>query len=359
MQSHLTDASAVSEVPALRALLREWALLEAGSEESIQFVRMAQAKLSLTQVVELAREVSYVRPLIPYPGWRFDADWNKPDLLYQMRRAIWERFHSEALGYEFVLDWHPETKLAVRMGNDLSKQTYVGGCNEPNEMCFLANALKPGMTFVDAGAMEGIYTVLAAHKVGADGHVYAFEPSGWERQSLERNIEVNGFGQVKVFESALSDADGEGMLRIADDEHCGQNTLGGFVFQGVRETGRMPVPLARLDTVAVAQGWTRLDYVKVDVEGAEMKLLQGAEETLDRFQPVIVFEAAEELLAKQGASVGQLMDWFSRRDYLLYRFGPEGMLEPAANGPADSMVASPRNRPLTEPGGTREAICDQ
>ncbi|MBK5292545.1 MAG: FkbM family methyltransferase [Acidobacteriia bacterium] len=320
--------------------------LQPDSAESAQYIQSAQAKLSLEQILELAQGLAYIRPLTPYAGWRFDADWNNPDLAYRLRRAIWERFNSDALGHELVVDWYLDMQLCIRMGNDLSKQIFIGGCNEPNEMAFLAKELKPGMTLVDAGAMEGIYTVLGARVVGANGKVYAFEPSRRERASLARNLELNRLQHVQVFEAALSDADGEGMLCVANDEHSGQNTLGGLVFDGAREVERIPVKLRRLDTVAAAEGWTRLDFLKMDVEGAEMRLLRGAEETLSRFHPVILFEISERLLEKQGANPEQLIRWLTERDYLLYRFGSDGALEPAADGMGDNMVAAPKHGSL-------------
>ena len=74
--------------------------------------------------------------------------------------------------------------------------------------------LEPGMTFRDAGANEGIYSVFAARLLGAEGTVWAFDPSQRELSRLARNLELNDL-QVRVFPVALADQTGQAEMMVA------------------------------------------------------------------------------------------------------------------------------------------------
>src|SRR5437773_2477490 len=171
------------------------------------------------EVLKLAQSVAMVRPLVPYPKWRFDADWSNPDLTFQLRRRLWQYFNHRRREAPVTVPWHLGTRLCLYLGNDLSRQIFIGGCFDPNEFAFLDRFLRPGMTFVDAGANEGVYTVFAARKVGGEGLVWAFEPRLRELDRLRPNLDLNGL-TARVFPLALAE-------RSSPE---GQNTLGAFSF---------------------------------------------------------------------------------------------------------------------------------
>jgi hypothetical protein len=87
-----------------------------------------------------------------------------------------------------ALPWHASTRLRLFLGHDVSSQVYIAGCFEPNEIVFLDRILKPGMTLVDAGANDGLYTVFAASRLGSEGTARAFEPSNRELVRLKHNV---------------------------------------------------------------------------------------------------------------------------------------------------------------------------
>jgi len=69
------------------------------------------------------------------------------------------------------MPWHYGTRLRLFLGNDMSRRIHIAGCVEPNQFAFLDHVLQPGMTFLDAGGNDGIYTVFAAKRVGGEGTV--------------------------------------------------------------------------------------------------------------------------------------------------------------------------------------------
>ena len=294
-----------------------------------------------------ARHRMFLRPLGPFPGWRFGVDWDNPDPAYRARRELWGEFQRRCIEAPFEFEWYDGLRLHLYLGNDLSRQLFISGCADPNEFAVLDKLLQPGMVVVDAGANDGLYTLFAARRVGNTGAVVAFEPSQREFGRLEQNLFLNCLENVRAVQCALGGEDGEAELKIAGGGHHGHNTLGSFAYEDVELLRSEHVPLKRLDTAAAEAGLSRLDFLKMDVEGSETSLLRGAESVLRKFRPVVLFEALDSALRKQGSSRDELLEMFSALEYRLYVFGPSGQPEPADGGYAsENMIAIPREKPL-------------
>ena len=301
------------------------------------------------EMIALAKAIAILRPLIPYPRWRFDADWSNPDLAFQLRQRVWQHFHDRRWETPIDIGWHYGTRLQVYLGNDLSRQLYVSGCIDPNEFAFLDRLLQPGMTFFDIGANEGIYSVFAAKRVGRKGKVWAFEPSGRELERLRRNLKLNGL-DVRVFPLALAERSGEAELTVAGYEHEGQNTLGTFAYAGIEVARRETVKLAALDEIVAQERPARIDVIKADVEGAELRLFRGAQATLRKYRPILLFEVSALSLGHQDSSAEGLLEYLRDQEYVLFFFDPRTGL-PAAVTPqahGDNMLAVPSGVSLPE-----------
>jgi FkbM family methyltransferase len=316
-----------------------------GQEENLTFLRRDSREIE--EALDRAAKAAILRPLQPFAGWHFAASWNATDAGAQARRDLWTFFNRSQLEIPFEFRWHYGLRLNLYLGNDLSRQLFVGGCADPNEFALLDKLLQPGMTFVDAGANDGLYTLFAARALGPEGLVLSFEPSAREFSRLERNVALNGFTNVSLFCAALADRDGEAGLRIAGHEHEGQNTLGDFVHQGISAVRTERVSTRSLDSMALELGLSRLDVIKLDVEGAEARVVEGALDSLRRFRPVILFEALNAALRQQGSSFEGLTGLLQAHDYILYTFGKTGLPVLAAAGArSDNMIAVPAERPL-------------
>jgi FkbM family methyltransferase len=301
-------------------------------------------KMAEPEMIALAESMPTLRPLVPYPNWRFDIEWTNPDLAFQARRQIWQSFHDRRIDQPVTINWHLGTRLRLGLRNDLSRQIYVAGCIDPNEFAFLNHYLQPGMTFVDMGANEGVYTVFAARRVGQSGSVWAFEPSQREYDSLRANLDLNGLigPNVRLFPLAIADFNGYTELAVAATEHAGQNTMGAFASAGIGAAGTQTIEVRRLDDLIAEDAPARIDFIKLDVEGAELKAIHGAAGTLRRYRPVLLFEVSAASLRPQGASREGLVAFLRSLDYLLYVFDDSGLpavAEPGAYG--DNMLAVP------------------
>jgi FkbM family methyltransferase len=140
-------------------------------------------------------------------------------------------------------------------------------------------SLRSGMTVVDGGAHVGLYSTIAASRVGADGHVLAFEPDPYNLHALEHN--VAGRANVRIVRKALAEAPGTA------DFYVNPGTIGSSLV--VRpEAGRVPVELTSVDEELRGIDVRSL-LVKLNIEGAELRALDGMRETLERCPDVTMF----------------------------------------------------------------------
>lgn len=133
--------------------------------------------------------------------------------------------------------------------------------------------VKPGDTVVDLGANIGYYTLLLAKLVGPNGKVYAIEPHPDHFAVLVKNMETNGHRHVTCLQKAVSDGPGRARFNVSN-EPAAHN------LRAKSATGRaIDVETVALDDV-VGHG-ARVDFIKMDVEGAEGLALAGMKRTLD------------------------------------------------------------------------------
>ena len=283
------------------------------------------------------------------PGWRFAEEYYDQRLWLACRRgALWEAAAKSKTPVPVVLRWHDGTMVDVTLGNDNSLCLYVCGSFEPNEFAFLHRFLMPGMVFIDVGANDGYYTLFAAKRVGSSGRVVAVEPSSRERVNLQRNLDRNGFSNVWVVPAALGAAAGAADLRLAQGVHSGHNTLGKFAHDDVVAESVERVKVETLDAVVAELGLTRLDFVKIDVEGAEASVLAGAREVLTSMRPLMLLEVNDGALRAQGYSAETLLSALGGEfGYEILNFSSTtGLLEPLVEGTplSANIVASPKER---------------
>jgi FkbM family methyltransferase len=156
--------------------------------------------------------------------------------------------------------------------------------------------LSPGDVVYDVGANIGWYSLLAARVVGPTGRVVAFEPSLENALIARRNAAVNGLSNITVVPAALTDREGwmtflqKGSLqgRLEQDESVAQAQR--HAKQNARSTGRTLVPITTLDSWLAHTGEPAPSIVKIDVEGAEVGVLRGMEETMRKARPTLIIE---------------------------------------------------------------------
>jgi len=224
-----------------------------------------------------------------------------------------------AVSAPVITAWLDGLSVYAYPGNEPSRAIFTTGNYEPNEFFMLSQVIRPGMIFVDAGANMGLYTLFAARKIGESGTVLAIEPSTCECGRLLKNLEINSLSNVRLLRSALSDSRSEVDLLVAEDERSGHNTLGAFLYD-TPLASKETVRTERLDDIVLQEGLSRVDIVKLDVEGAEFFALKGAVGILERFHPLLLPELADRALCHQGCSSAQIWDFCRQKVYQIFAF---------------------------------------
>ena len=165
----------------------------------------------------------------------------------------------------------------------------------------LSGYIGPGAVVVDAGAHAGQFTKLFSG-LARGGRVYAFEPGGYARHILETVVRLRRLEGVTVIPAALGNEEGSSVLSLPLKEGgslgFGLGHLGAD--GGGRKLAQETVRLTTLDRFADEGAIKRLDFVKADVEGWEIRLLLGGRAALARFRPVLMLELVAGHLARAG-----------------------------------------------------------
>jgi FkbM family methyltransferase len=159
---------------------------------------------------------------------------------------------------------------------DLSLVDYIQrnvylGTYEPRDSMLVRRYLKPGMTFLDVGANIGYYSLMAAAVAGPSGRVISFEPNPELHQHLQETIRSNAIQNIVAEQAAVGDQAGWTDLFVPKER--GNNTATLIANQG---GSPVRVPVVTLDEYLDQHQIARVDFLKIDVEGFEPKVIQGA-----------------------------------------------------------------------------------
>lgn len=173
------------------------------------------------------------------------------------------------------------------------------------EIDFVRSFLKPGMTAIDVGANLGVYTLLMARLVGVDGQVFAYEPGAEARAFLELSRTLNNLANIEIFGSALSDDERNGYLGFA-----ASSELRALDASGDGE----PVHVTSLDMEDALRRWKTPDFIKIDAEGEEERIIAGGRNFFSAHSPLVMFEV------KAGDNFNlRLLTIFEGMGYRLFR----------------------------------------
>lgn len=193
---------------------------------------------------------------------------------------------------EFVAELPGGGSIVLRFDEWVGRHYLQHGSSfDPAELEFMRTALKPGATAIDVGANVGVYAITAALRVGAGGRVIAVEADAEYLPRLRAGLERNGLENTELIAAAAGEADGEVELTIAaDGAFSSVKPLVAYAASGATRRVRQ----RRLDSIWDEAGQPDVAFVKIDVEGAEVDVIAGAERLLRRCSPALVVEVRPE-----------------------------------------------------------------
>jgi len=237
-------------------------------------------------------------------------------------------------------------KIRVALNDMIGRRIYEEGYYEPETVRLVERLIQKDMVVLDVGAHVGQYTLIASRLVGDAGQVHAFEPDPQTCDWLGSNVRTNGLHNVTVNACAVAGELGPKRLFYSKVRDIGSNSLAEQ--HNYSRSGRWcVVPCTTLDAYAGAKGLSRIDFIKADVEGAELGMLQGAPGILGAAEPpVLLMEFEEERQRAFGSSCARLAAELRRYGYSLWKV--DERLESYDPGPGDprslNILAVPAHR---------------
>jgi FkbM family methyltransferase len=259
----------------------------------------------------------------------------------------------QSFGFRWI-HWLPGIPLPLRLPfgawwlveNDFAGAALLQGHFEDPERSFVARFLKPGMTVLDIGAHKGLYSLISASKVGPSGRVFAFEPSPRERKRLKHHIYLNRYRNVSVFDFALGESEGSADLFVVQGTETGCNSLRPPDVEQPVQPVRVPVKV--LDEVLRDGRISNVDFIKLDVEGAELGVLRGATQLLSGpRQPVILCEVQDLRTAPWGYAAKNIIEYVCNFGYSWFELDENGATHPLPMGSSKydgNFIAIPNDR---------------
>jgi FkbM family methyltransferase len=224
--------------------------------------------------------------------------------------------------------------------NAVSSSIINGWQYEPYMFEFLIrnNIQTTGRSIIDIGANNGSFAVDFAHLVGDKGNVYSFEPQRIVYYQLCGNVFMNGIDNVYCYNLAIGNSDTDIQVQKPN-----------YFQNGNVNFGDVKVGKVQGDSVSVEQ--RRLDYfdfndvifIKIDVQGYELNVIKGAENTIRKHRPYLFVEFEDDLLKEAGTSEKELQDKIESLGYIVKRF-QEGMPYQTTSGKCLDCVCIPKEK---------------
>lgn len=231
--------------------------------------------------------------------------------------------------YDINLNYKHKIKMALDLSVPGQRILYLSGLYEPAITRLFCKLVEQGCTVIDVGAYVGYYTALASKLVGETGRIFSFEPAPWNFSKLQETIEANKFENVTLYQAAVGDRSGKTYLWLSSDPatHSIAEATGRF-FQkkNCRQAGKtVEVDVISVDQI-IGQNELPIDnlVVKIDAEGAELKVLKGMKEAIaNSINLHLICSVHEQKFSAFGYTPNAFFNYLRKHKLDLYLIGKE------------------------------------
>lgn len=203
----------------------------------------------------------------------------------------------------------------------IDSEIYLKGFFEEDTTYALQKLAKPGMIIFDIGANSGAHTLRMAKLAGPSGKIIAFEPIPWARKKLKANIALNPFSNIAVENIALADKSAKNVeVEIAASWPLRTNNAPPDRLHHIHK-GKLVkerIDFSTIDDYMRSHEIPRLDIIKIDTDGYELKALRGGSQTLKRFLPALIVEMDTNTLKEHGDTLKDLTFFLEGLGYRFY-----------------------------------------
>jgi len=248
-----------------------------------------------------ALKIGKLRWLLKSSGFRRDP-WG-----VVLRVFLWEIYR--LLNIEISYFYDQQFPVTLRPNEGVSRLVYYFGVSEPDLFDFYNTYLRPGMTVMDVGANIGLHSLYMAKRVLPAGRIYSFEPSKKIFARLCRHVESSNLSNISCYPCALGPQSGEAFFHEVESDSSRS-------FLCDSPSGERVV-VRTLDDIAAENRLNKIDFVKLDVEGFELGVLQGSQQLLEHGR-IDVFQVEVDCnsLARNAADAEGIFSFLTYRKYI-------------------------------------------
>jgi len=193
---------------------------------------------------------------------------------------------------------------------------------EKDNFQFINEQVRRDMIIFDIGAHIGVTTVVLAQRAGKGGKVFSFEPTPTTAAVLKKTVAINKLGNVSVETCAISDKKGKATFHISENQVDNANSLSDNI-RPERQKYSIDVELNTIDDLVKERNLPRIDFIKIDAEGAEARVLKGGDQTITKFKPRMTLGIHPIGIKNMGDSQVEIWDWLKQKGYKIIYEGKE------------------------------------
>ena len=259
---------------------------------------------------------------------------------------------------EFVVTYDNNIKIRTNLDDHMESRIFWQGFLEGDrgEMLVLDEMLRndKSQVFFDIGAHVGIFSLFAAKRI-PDGRVHSFEPLEKHLKRIRSNIKLNSFNNILVRSVIIGEKEGREDIHVPiprkSDDPLNSGSGGTSIIPSKEDNSShetYTIDKSTLDIYVKSNDIERIDIMKIDVEGAELNVLNGARKSICRFRPHVLMELDKRYLNRAGKSVEELLDFWDQYDFSVYKIGNHGSLSRITS----ASELNTRQNILADPGTT-------
>lgn len=232
-------------------------------------------------------------------------------LLYQsFPNYKWKTFLTPSFHHYDTPSLHTVVRNGIKFQVDISEQNgwrVYFNVFKPGTYHFFSK-IQPHYTIVDVGANIGFYTLNLA-KLAHQGTVIAFEPFQESFIKLTHNVHANAYKNILLQQKSLGSYEGKSSIEIRDSRNLGMNRI------QKNNLIDSEIEMTTLDVFVDSLAFSKIDAIKVDIEGYEMEFLKGATHTIQRNKPILFLELNDEQLQHFGSSAVEVVSYLWELGY--------------------------------------------
>lgn len=249
-----------------------------------------------------------------------------------LAQSLLRRAFRHADGRYSINDFDGNLLIDLRLSEHMQRRIFWMGYYNKEVVALLDKLVQSGMVVLDVGANIGEISLVCAKRVGPAGSVISFEPIDEIADELQKNVDRNQLQQVTVVRAGLSD---KAATQVPIYASCGQRSqgdehggLGSLYGENAEDAPVQFIEVTTLDAYLAQSSVTKVDIIKVDIEGAELPFLRGAEHTLRTHRPYLIIEVQDISAAAAGYTASDILDYLSSLSYTFECIGRNGRLAP-------------------------------